>query len=141
MAQKKYDRASQLADLIGSYIDQPNADDKHGEMGNPTHRLNPSFPEFGRKLKDILGVSFEEGQYDPAQFGETYNPPEYRGIRFLIPQAGQETSRGARVPGYKGLQQEFLGHMITRGYPVYGAEVGQLPGFKKGFKPVGFGER
>jgi hypothetical protein len=139
-----FDTANKLADLIGGHIDRPNLPTTFGAVGNPTNALNPSFGEFAQQLSAILGLPFnpsgQQGasQYNARQFGETYNPPEYRGIRFLLPPGG--ITPQAPVPGYAGLQQSFLGEMIRRGYPVLGG-VGQLQGFPPGFNPAGFGQR
>lgn len=140
-----FEQANKLADLIGGYIDRPNLPQSSGAAGNPTNAMNPSFPEFAQQLAAIFGMPFTpmgtQGASQPnaRQFGETYNPPEYRGIRFLLPPS-DASMVGGQVPRYAGLQQEFLGEMIKRGYPVLGG-IGQLPGWKEGFNPTGFGQR
>lgn len=132
-------RSKKLADLFSKEIDKPTSE----KYSNPSYSGDPDFKEFSGVLENILGKRFHgAGAYNPQEFGETQNPPQYRGIRMLLPQSGAdyEVLNENRIPGYEGLQQELLGHLITRGYPVLGG-TGQMQGFAKGFNPVGFGQR
>lgn len=132
--------AGHLADVYAKHIDQPQAT----QYSNPTYSRDPGFPQFSRMLEMVLGGPFTgPDAYNPQQFGETQNPPQYRGIRMLLPQTGGEnyaSLQQGRVPNFDALQQMLLGTMISRGYPVYGGN-GPMPGFEPGFNPVGFGQR
>lgn len=142
LSQKAPTRASQLADLIGGYIDEPRG--AAPGLGNPTHPDDPRYNEFAGQMSKILGVPFsKDSQHDVRQFGETYNPEEYRGIRFLLPTShGKPVEEvfGPLVEGQDVLLKEFVDEMKSRGYPLLGG-VGQLQGFKPGFNPIGFGQR
>lgn len=131
------ERAKKLADLFGGYIDEPNRE----KYSNPTYTGDPDYNVFRRKLEEIM-PEFKGNDYNPQQFGETQNPPQYRGIRLLLPGSGGEYSalKEGKVPGSEGVFQEMMGHLITRGYPVLGG-TGQFPGREKGFNPVGFGQK
>jgi hypothetical protein len=134
-----FQQGSQLADLFGGIIDQPLA----GQYSNPTYARDPGFSAFASQLSKITGQPFESGGlYNPQQFAETQNPPQYRGIRALLPQSGGEyvALNQGRIPNYDALQQAFLGEMIRRGYPVLGG-TGQFVGREPGFNPIGFGQR
>lgn len=134
-----FDTANKLADLFAQYVDQP----QQAQYSNPTYANDPGFTDFSKQLSAILGVPIAKGGVvNPQQFGETQNPPQYRGIRLLLPMTGGTYSSLTqdRIPNYEGLQQMFLGEMIRRGYPVLGG-TGQMPGFEPGFNPVGFGQR
>jgi hypothetical protein len=135
--------ASKLADLFGGYIDRPNLTGR--QYSNPTYSDDPSFGQFSRYLGTIVGKPtqfYHDSPDNPQQFGELQNPPQYRGIRMLLPDSGgdYESLKYGRIPNYEGLQQMFLGEMIRRGYPVMGG-TGQMPGYEKGFNPIGFGQR
>jgi len=133
---------NKLADLYGGYIDLP----QQAHYSNPTYGFDPGFTEFQKKLSAIVGVPMGGPQsaspYNPQQFGELQNRPQYRGIRMLLPQSGgdYDSLTTGRIPGHAGMQQELMGEMIRRGYPVLGG-TGPMPGFRKDFNPVGFGQR
>jgi len=133
-------KGRQLADLFGGIIDEPIGT----TYSNPTYTQDPRFPEVSRALAQITGYPFQAGgAFNPQQFGETQNPPQYRGIRLLLPGSGGEYESAfqeGRIPGWNLLQQAFLGEMIRRGYPLLGG-TGAMPGFEQGFNPIGFGSR
>mgnify|MGYP001614461421 FL=1 len=150
---KAFGLGSQLADLFSRYIDESLLRGEPGEppsmptgsgrpFSNPTYDEDPRFAELSQALSRIFGFDLVGAGYNPQQFGETLNPPQYRGIRFLLPQSGGEYSilQEGRIPGYEAIQQAFLGEMIRRGYPVLGG-TGQMEGFAAGFNPVGFGPK
>lgn len=135
----RHAQVSKLADLFGGEIDRPS----QSNYTNPTYGGDPRFQQFSSMLSKIVGAPFYDGSpLNPQQFGVTQNPAQYRGIRMLLPQSGgdYQSLKDGRIPGYHELQQELLGEMIKRGYPVRGG-TGQLEGFTKGFNPVGFGQR
>lgn len=158
--------AAQLADLYGSYIDQPNDPNAKGSIRDPG---------FFRKF-DAVADPARTG-YTSDDIGMLQQNPQYRGIRMVLPQSGGSygesamaagAQQGARIlsqgpvgqpdpndphnngiPRYPanapldqgGLREEVYGHLITRGYPVYGG-TGDFGGeFPPGFNPVGFGQR
>lgn len=137
-------KGERLADVVGSEIDTPTQE----AYTNPSYGRDPRHIEYKGKMAAALDHQHSRvarKDLNVQQFGETQNPPQYRGIRFLLPGTGGDYSflddpKGNRVPGYDGINQEFLGHMITRGYPIYGG-TGQMEGFEPGFNPIGFGQR
>lgn len=137
-----FDTANQLADLFAQHIDLP----QQAHYSNPTYGFDPGFAEFQKHLSAIVGVPMGGPQnaspYNPQQFGELQNRPQYRGIRMLLPQTGGDykSLQTGQIPNYEPLQQMLLGEMIRRGYPVMGG-TGPMPGFEPGFNPVGFGQR
>ena len=144
-----FEDADKLANLFGSYIDEPNRPSVNS-YSNPTFGNDPRFKDFLGKLNAIL-PGFSRQGYNPQQFGTTQNPPQYRGIRMLLPESASNiaptTSEDSykalsfnRVPQYNDLYQMFLGKMISRGYPIYGG-TGQFAGREQGFNPIGFGQR
>jgi len=166
---KKPSPAAQLADLYGSYIDQPNDPNAKGSLRDPG---------FYRKF-DAVANPARTG-YTSDDIGILQQNPQYRGIRMVLPQSGgsygETAAEGARLaetgaprimtegpvgqpdpldphlnnipryppnypPDMGGLREEVYGHLITRGYPVYGG-TGDFGGeFQPGFNPVGFGQR
>jgi hypothetical protein len=134
-----WQQSRNLADILGAEIDKPMA----STYRNPTYSGDPGFPAMAQSLSAATGQPFGQGSsYNPQQFGETQNPPQYRGIRLLLPQSGGDykSLNQGRIPGHAGLMQQMLGELIVRGYPVFGGG-GQMPGFERGFNPVGFGQR
>jgi hypothetical protein len=122
-----------LAELMGRYIDEPLA----SQYTNPSYGLDPRFSEFMEQLSAIL-----PGVVNPQQFGSPQNPPQYRGIRFILPESrgGYEELLQNLSPQYEAINQAFRGDMIRRGYPVRGGS-GQFFGREPGFNPIGFGAR
>ena len=135
-----FDTGKSLANVFAAEIDKPQTE----QYSNPSYANDPGFPQFSKQLSDLLqGLKFSPSGYNPQQFGETQNPPQYRGIRFLLPQSGgeyEEAFNQGKVPQYQALQQAVLGWLIQMGYPVLGG-TGQIPGFEEGFNPVGFGQK
>jgi hypothetical protein len=139
-------QASRLADIYSGYLDEPQSQ----AYTNPSFGADPRFKEFLNKLNSVMPGFGPQG-HNPQQFGTFQNPPQYRGIRLLlpnsvtaIPSTSNEDSYKSlefnRVPNHNGLYQMFLGEMIRRGFPVLGG-TGQMYGKEQGFNPIGFGQR
>lgn len=133
-----FEQAEQIANVLGKYIDEPS----RTEYSNPSYSRDPRYQEFVSALNKVIPGFGTQG-YNPQQFGETQNPAQYRGIRLLPPGSGGDYEAAFKegpVPGQDKLQQMILGYLITKGYPVLGGN-GQMPGYERGFNPIGFGQR
>lgn len=166
---KPKSRSEQLADLYGSYIDKPNDPSTQGSLNSDvfekefgkiapprsgyttadigTLQQNPNY----RGIRLVLpqsGFTYQDGVRSAGQalarqgFPRimTEGPPG-------LPIAGDPHYNNIpqyphnEPPDHGGLREEVYGHLITRGYPVYGG-TGDFGGeFPPGFNPVGFGQR
>ena len=138
MPNPSFEQAEKIAQVLGRYIDEPS----QSTYSNPSYSGDPRYQQFISALNKVIPGFGAQG-YNPQQFGETQNPAQYRGIRLLLPQSGGEyeaTFKESPVPGQDKLRQMILGYLINAGYPVLGG-TGQMPGYEKGFNPIGFGQK